>query len=727
MRARIAPTASNHQPFGRIDNNAKNNNNNNIKFPSPELSNIHSIYNAAPVAVVPRSKILPQQHIPVTNKNYPSISVPTQPELISVRSRINVPLARESVINNNNNNNNNIITVQRARIDIVQDLNIEEEDDNDPAFDKSLRGITSYARGYYWIRESLFTQTHENELVLYPQYPKKYKKYQKNDVRPTCCWKTSEDNRWVGLPCVYGFTRLGEPHKPYNNLWKNISPDLIKQVAIDIHKNDGVSPYYFSSSLWSDEQRGAFKSVFDAITNAKRLGIIVLPCGYGKTVVSIKVLSFILEMNKKLRLVKNGKVLVITPWCDISEQWEEEIEEFMPNAKVYICSGEKEYNKKSFTSADIVITNIQFLVSKIKKWEKSDLYEWFESFLTVVIDECHHMGADEFRRVFEFIPWERIIGLSATPERKDGRTKLNEIFIGPVLYKAVRPPMPWFHIIFQMYHHGKRKIYFRKSGIYKNSRDTGKMEEDISADPLRNAMIVSSIINTVNIRMIQKRDIKTNKNPFNRLSDKTIDIIASFLSLPEIREYVVFTDRCMRERFNRPHCLVTCRLRDHVMVLKKMFMQQCARLNMSVSCSTYMGAQGKKISRAQRNYDKSAQVIFATLQSTSEAFNLPSLDKGWTTHPVTENTQCAGRFLRKDKLKFRPTLIHVIDSFANFEERGEMCHDQYSLEWGCSVFYQHFQPPSTRACINIDNSQDRDEQGGKNTRKTSNKRKFNND
>lgn len=66
----------------------------------------------------------------------------------------------------------------------------------------------------------------------------------------------------------------------------------------------------------------------------------------------------------------------------------------------------------------VQIASVQTLVRRTDKYAPPDL---------IIIDEAHRAAADTYRRVIDAYPGARVIGLTATPERTDGKG-LNDIF-----------------------------------------------------------------------------------------------------------------------------------------------------------------------------------------------------------------------------------------------------------------------------------------------------------
>ena len=60
----------------------------------------------------------------------------------------------------------------------------------------------------------------------------------------------------------------------------------------------------------------------------------------------------------------------------------------------------------------------------------------FSSFGLAVFDDikCHHLGAEVFSKSMQKVASKYMLGLSATPNRKDGLRKVFEWFIGPIVY-----------------------------------------------------------------------------------------------------------------------------------------------------------------------------------------------------------------------------------------------------------------------------------------------------
>jgi superfamily II DNA or RNA helicase len=61
-----------------------------------------------------------------------------------------------------------------------------------------------------------------------------------------------------------------------------------------------------------------------------------------------------------------------------------------------------------------------------------DYEAFFQGYGLVVIDECHHVPAATFEALIKACPSRKIVGLTATPVRKDGLEKLLYLQCGPI-------------------------------------------------------------------------------------------------------------------------------------------------------------------------------------------------------------------------------------------------------------------------------------------------------
>ena len=154
---------------------------------------------------------------------------------------------------------------------------------------------------------------------------------------------------------------------------------------------------------------------FDAAIKAGH-GVLSLPCGYGKTTVALAIAC---KLGYRTMIIVHKQFL--------ADQWRERIKQFAPGASIGVIRQDKKE-----TECDFVIAMLQSL--SLREYSFAD----FDCFGTVIVDEAHHVCAKVFSQsLFKMCP-KHIYGLSATPERKDGLTKVLHWFMGPTFFAVER-------------------------------------------------------------------------------------------------------------------------------------------------------------------------------------------------------------------------------------------------------------------------------------------------
>lgn len=153
-----------------------------------------------------------------------------------------------------------------------------------------------------------------------------------------------------------------------------------------------------------------------AATARKDLGIIVAPPGSGKTIIALKIIA-----------EKRQPALIIVHRKQLLDQWKERIESFLgiPRQQIGIIS-----NGKWKPGNHITIATIQSLA---KQPEGISAEKFTQSFGTIIVDECHHIPAETFRKAIQMFNSYFLYGLTATPFRKYNDGKMIFIFLGEVI------------------------------------------------------------------------------------------------------------------------------------------------------------------------------------------------------------------------------------------------------------------------------------------------------
>jgi DNA excision repair protein ERCC-3 len=171
-------------------------------------------------------------------------------------------------------------------------------------------------------------------------------------------------------------------------------------------------------------QRAAAEAFYRGGSVLGGSGVVVLPCGAGKTVVALAVMELV-----------GTKTLILTTNTVAVRQWREELLD-----KTGLSPDEVgEYTGESKSVRPVTITTYQMLTWRRSKGGEFEHFRLFgsENWGLVVYDEVHLLPAPIFRVTAE-LQARRRLGLTATLVREDG--KEDEVFclIGPKRYDV-----PW--------------------------------------------------------------------------------------------------------------------------------------------------------------------------------------------------------------------------------------------------------------------------------------------
>ena len=203
-----------------------------------------------------------------------------------------------------------------------------------------------------------------------------------------------------------------------------------------------LTPQVADNERLREPQREAYAAIRDYFADAERhreAGV-VLPVGCGKSGL-ITLAPFALTAQK---------VLVIAPGLRIASQL---VRDFNPTdpglfyRKCAVLPG-PEYpepaeirgtktNRSDLDAADVVITNIHQLQRDAaeNRWLANLPKDYFD---LILFDEGHHNVAESWDVLRRKFPAARIISVSATPTRSDGRLMSGEIVYTYPIYRAVQ-------------------------------------------------------------------------------------------------------------------------------------------------------------------------------------------------------------------------------------------------------------------------------------------------
>lgn len=214
-----------------------------------------------------------------------------------------------------------------------------------------------------------------------------------------------ENDKKIYVPRFYGIERYGLPMKSEIQVGDSIEVDFPKPLR-DYQENivDIYMKHVGAAIVQNSEQTGGG-------------GILEVPCGRGKTVMALKLISL---LKKKTLIIVHKEFLM--------NQWIERADEFLPGVKI----GKIQGSTFDVEGKDIVLGMLQTL------YDKAFPENAFSSFGLTIVDEVHRIGSEQFSKTLLRTITPMMLGISATVDRKDKLTKVLYMFIGPKIYSEDR-------------------------------------------------------------------------------------------------------------------------------------------------------------------------------------------------------------------------------------------------------------------------------------------------
>lgn len=306
--------------------------------------------------------------------------------------------------------------------------------------------------------------------------------------------------------------------------------------------------------------------------------VLNLYCGFGKTTCANMV-------SCRLGL----KTLILVHTSALAEQWKERIEQFVQGCSVGMIRQ---------TTCDIEgrthVVGLMQSISK-RKYERGT----FDSFGLMIIDECHHVCAEQLSECMKVAGTKFRLGLSATPHRKDG------------------------------FHH------FLWSSI-------GEIAVTMERSSNTQELLVEAVLVTTGPSTVHSTKRKFGKSVIN------MSRMVSDLCDADRRSHVLAS--CIKGKVEEGrHVIVLSDRRQHLVTIEQLLDR------FGVSTRFMVGGQKKK-------QVTNARVILATYAFTSEGVDIPSLDTAVFATPRSDVVQTTGRILRKFPDKKTPLVVDFVDS-----------------------------------------------------------------
>jgi superfamily II DNA or RNA helicase len=382
------------------------------------------------------------------------------------------------------------------------------------------------------------------------------------------------------------------------------------------------------------------EKIIESFMKAGGNGLICVPCGKGKTFMALAIAA---RLGKRFCIIVDKEFLL--------NQWKGEIESFFPGLTVGVLQGDVNQTntvllpRKSLISAELkaLCKENGLKVSGTKDELTARLYDagidlnrdpetmtydcticmlqsviqkdypkdTFANFGLTIFDECHHLGAAHFSRVLQKVQTKWMLGLSATPTRDDGLTKVFEWFLGaPVYWEKTREPDATVAV-------------YVKSFVYDDDPDYYEAPLDWKNDVIM-ARLLGKVI-----------DYKPRTNYIAR-------IIKQWIKEDEGRRILVLSERITH-------------LEDFELLLKPL----------GVEIGYYIGGMKEEV---REKSAASARIILATYAMASEAMNIKTLNAVVLASPRKKVEQSTGRILRirPEQRNLEHRILDFIDSHAMY-------------------------------------------------------------
>jgi superfamily II DNA or RNA helicase len=385
-----------------------------------------------------------------------------------------------------------------------------------------------------------------------------------------------ENDKKIYLPKFYGINKFGKPDinsiLPGDDINIDFSLKLKEEQIIPAQET--IKAYY---------EKGG--------------GILSLPCGFGKTILA---LYFISVLKKKTIVIVHKEFLM--------NQWIERIKFALPMAKVGIVQGDKCEIKGS----DIIIGMLQTLSMK------DFASDAFDSIGHVIIDECHRIPSRVFSKALLKLNSTYMLGLSATPNRKDGLTKVLKYYIGDIIY-SVKSNEKNIVKVARYILQSKDENYNKEIYNFRGQVQMPTMVNNIASYLNRTKLIMTKVI----------EEIKSN----------------------DLRQILILSDRKQQ--------------------LEEMF--KIAKENEIESVGYYVG--GMKKEKLKEN--ESCKILLGTFPMANEGLDIPSLNGLVLATPKSDIIQSIGRICRMKHENIQPIIIDIVDKFSIFDNQSNKRFNVY--------------------------------------------------
>ncbi|MEL6319503.1 MAG: DEAD/DEAH box helicase family protein [Cyanobacteria bacterium J06626_14] len=152
------------------------------------------------------------------------------------------------------------------------------------------------------------------------------------------------------------------------------------------------------------------QEALDSWMESGRQGVVVLPTASGKTYLAQMVMQATLQST-----------LITVPTLDLMHQWYAHLSTAFPDTEIgTLGGGARDRTSILIATYDSAAIHVETLGNR---------------YGLLICDECHHLPSDFNRVIAEYAIAPYRLGLTATPDRTDGRHSDLDMLLGPVVYR----------------------------------------------------------------------------------------------------------------------------------------------------------------------------------------------------------------------------------------------------------------------------------------------------
>ncbi|HEV8337911.1 MAG TPA: DEAD/DEAH box helicase family protein [Candidatus Polarisedimenticolia bacterium] len=206
------------------------------------------------------------------------------------------------------------------------------------------------------------------------------------------------------------------------------------------------------------------------------IGVFVGPPGIGKTVLGAHLIA-----------QRGRSTLILVHRRPLLDQWVAQISAFLGVDEKEV--GQIGGGKRNANS----ILDVAMIQSLVRGEHVDDIVATYGH---VIVDECHHVPAVSFERVLSEVKARYVLGLTATPNRRDGHHPILEMQLGPARF-CVEAKSPAARQLF------KYELVVRETSFWLKAVPNEVGIQDIygalAADEQRNRLVLDDVIRAVEL------------------------------------------------------------------------------------------------------------------------------------------------------------------------------------------------------------------------------------